>query len=377
MRVALWTSWETRCGIASYASSLARELEKLGVTVEVVRVPYTSRDAAAREADLERLNSADLVHLQHEYTFFGGVAPGASSLPQWLRRLRVPHVVTAHTVFTARELLRVEQESRPRQRIAKQLLAALPGYRRSVEREPFARARAWIVHTQAARARFASFGFPADRIAVLPAGIPSPCSEGGDPEALEDFRQRHRLGPGKVAAVFGYVTPDKGYELVLAALRALPIPLQLLVAGGTRVEHEAAYLARLEAEAARQGLHDRVRVTGFLDDAGIHSAMALADLVLVPHTAANGSYSVMVALGHRRPVLASDLPCFRDLQQQWGCVELFRAGDAVALQERMAFLLASAGARDRLIGAASRFAEERSWAAVARQTLAVYEEVLR
>ena len=133
----MWTSWGSRCGIASYTAALVGELEALGAGIDVVPVPYTDRDPGRADAALARLNGADLVHIQHEYTFWGGVAPGASSLPGYFRRLRAPRVVTAHTVFSAAELLRVPAEQRWRQRLAKQMLSALPGYRASVEREPF------------------------------------------------------------------------------------------------------------------------------------------------------------------------------------------------------------------------------------------------
>ena len=39
------------------------------------------------------------------------------------------------------------------------------------------------------------------------------------------------------------------------------------------------------------------------------------DMVLVPHTAANGSYSVMFGLAYGKPLLASDLPCFREIHE--------------------------------------------------------------
>ncbi len=370
----MWTSSEARCGIASYTASLVQELGVLGVEVDLVGVPYTDRDPARRRADLDRLNAADLIHLQHEYTFFGGIAPGASSLPTWLRGLHRPHVVTAHTVFTARELLRVDLETRPRQRLAKRILAALPQFRRSVERTPFAGASAWIVHTEAARERFRRQQFPAERIHVLPAGIPPVAEAGGGAAEVEALRRRLGWGPGRVVAIFGYITPDKGYELALEAVGALPTPVHLLIAGGTRVEHERAYLDQLEARIAASKLAARTAITGYLTDPEVRTAMELADLVLVPHTAANGSYSVMVALGHGRPVLAADLACFREIQERTGSLDLFQAGDARSLQDRLAFLLASAGTRRQLAEKARAFAEEQSWASVAKQTAGIYRE---
>lgn len=373
----MWTSWETRCGIAAYAAALARELERLGVAVDVVPVPYTDRDPGRRAAALARSNAAELVHVQHEYTFWGGVAPGASSLPAWYRGLRRPRVVTAHTVFTAAELLRLPQERRPRQRLAKRLLASLPAYRRSVERAPFAGAAAVIVHTEAARERMLQRGLPKERVFVLPAGIPRPYVGEDVPARAEALRERYGLRGTRVATIFGYVTPDKGYETALAALASLPPTVKLLIGGGTRVPHEAPYLRTLQERIRAAGLEPRVGITGYLEEPDVAAAMAVSDLVLVPHTAANGSYSVMIALAYGKPVLASDLACFRELWEQHRCLELFEAGNERQLAERMGFLLASAGTRARLSRAALEFARERGWDAVARRTLAIYEEALR
>ncbi len=370
----MWTSWETRCGIAAYTGALVGELRSLGIEVEIVPVPYTERDPQRMGEILARLNAADLVHLQHEYTFFGGIVPGASTLPWYQRRLRVPRVVTAHTVFTAAELLRLPQEERPRQRLAKRLLAASPQFRRSVESGPFEGAEAVIVHTEAARERLAKRRIRPERVHVLPGGIPTAAAP--DPAELAALRERLGLEGKRVVTIFGYVTPDKGYETALLALKSLPPAVKLLVAGGTRVEHERAYMDQLRAEIRTQGLDERVAITGYLEEPQLAAAMALTDLVLVPHLTANGSYSVMVALSHGKPVLASDLPCFSELRQSAECVELFPVGDERSLAERLGFLLASGGARKAMAGAAREYAVKRSWGSVAESTVAIYRSAV-
>lgn len=375
MKIAMWTSWETRCGIASYTASLVDELRRGGTDVEIVPVPYANRDPASIEKTLTRLNQADLVHVQHEYDFWGGVMPGVSSLGQFYRRLERPRVVTAHTVFTAAELLGLPRERRPRHRIAKQLLVAYPHYRASLERLPFAGAGAVIVHTRAARERLVGRGLPAKCVHILPAGIPSP-AEAHAGEA-EQMRARFGLEGSRVLAIFGYVTANKGYEVALDALASLPPNVRLLVAGGARVEGERPYLERLQETIGARGLADRVTITGYLEEPEVAALMELADLVLVPHTAANGSYSVMISLSYGKPVLASDLACFQELKEERDCLELFPAGDAAALAGRARSLLDSGAARSDLARRARACAVEGSWARVAQKTGAIYQAVLR
>ncbi|HTE16889.1 MAG TPA: glycosyltransferase family 4 protein, partial [Armatimonadota bacterium] len=191
------------------------------------------------------------------------------------------------------------------------------------------------------------------------------------------FREKLGFREGRILTIFGYVTPEKGYDTALAALAELPPPVKLLIAGGTRVEHERAYMDSLQEDIRARGLSGRVAITGYLEEPELAAAMAVSDLVLVPHTVANGSYSVMIALGYGKAVLASDLACFREIHEQGGGVELFEAGDERSLAERLGFLLASASARKALAGMAAEYAASRSWASVADRTRAVYEQVLR
>jgi glycosyltransferase involved in cell wall biosynthesis len=376
VKIAVWTSWETRCGIASYTASLVEELRRRA-DVDVVPVPYEDRDPGRMAHTLARLNAADLVHVQHEYTFWGGVVPGASSLPQYYRKLKRPRVVTAHTVFTAGELLGLPAEQRWRQRLAKQLLSSYPPYRRSVEREPFSGADAVIVHTAAGREQLIRRGLPPERVHVLAAGMPASPPEGPLPGEIDATRNRFGLKDRRVLTIFGYVTPNKGYELALDAVASLPPGVKLLIAGGARVESERPYQEALWETIRARGMEGRVALTGYLEEREIAAVMALTDLVLVPHTAANGSYSVMFGLAYGKPVLASDLACFKEIRQQKPCLELFDAGDERMLADRAGFLLASSGTRRRLAEAAREYAAEHTWAAVAARTLAVYEEALR
>lgn len=365
-----------RCGIASYTADLIAALRQCesDLEVDLVEAPYLDRDPAAFRERLRLLNAADVVHIQHEYTFFGGIKPGASSLPGYLQRIERPIVMTPHTVFSARELLRVDQETRPRQRLAKELLSRIPRYRRTVELVPFAAAGALIVPTRKARECLAGRGIPAGRIHVIPWGMPP--APAPDPDRVTAWKERLKPPGARLATIFGYVNPDKGYELALEALRPLPPQLRLAIAGGTRVEHERGYLAGLCRRIIELGLAERVKVTDYLEPEDVAAVMSVSDLVLLPHTAANGSYSLMLALGAGKAVLASDLACFGETAEEAGCPELFPTGDARALSDRLGFLTASAAARRRLEQAALGLRAARDWSVVAAQTAAVYRQVL-
>src|SRR3712207_5467710 len=96
LHVTLLTSTRERCGIGDYARALAAALAR-EVELDVVPVDPQPPPAAA----LERLNRADLIHIQHEYSFWGSALPGRSRFPALVAGLRRPWVITAHTVAAA------------------------------------------------------------------------------------------------------------------------------------------------------------------------------------------------------------------------------------------------------------------------------------
>jgi glycosyltransferase involved in cell wall biosynthesis len=374
VKIALWTTWQAANEVAHYSRQLAEALDSR-VDLSIVPVPYADRLPSSMAQILAPLNEADLVHIQHDYRFWGGIEPRASTLPDYLRHLRRPWVMTAHNTGTVAELLRVEDEERGRQRLAKALLSKLPTFRNRVEREPFAGAAALIVHTHAAHEQLASRGLPADRLHVIPPGVPQVEPEDPQDVAVQAVRRRFGLGDARVVTLFGFSAPSRGYDLALHTLSRMPPGIKLLIAGPAE-ESVPWFQGKLEREIDGRGWQSWAILTGDLEQKDIPRIMALSDLVLVPYTEEVEWYSVLTALAHGRPVLAADLAPFREIAAEGHCLELFPAGDERALADRIGFILASAGTRARLGTAARAWAAARTWEAVAERTVAVYNTVL-
>jgi glycosyltransferase involved in cell wall biosynthesis len=369
MRVAMITSCAERCGIAAYSTALLAALSD-HAAVDRIPVPRNETDEKKLAALAERANAADLIHIQHEFTFFNGYLPSHTTLFQVARRLRRPRVLTAHSVLPLEALMHVADERRPARRLVKRALTLHPGLRRAVEREPYAFADAVIVHTSACAARLARAGIPSDRILRLPAGIPALPGDGALPEELESFLSRPTV------VMPGYVTPNKGYEVALAALPYLAGDVGLLIAGGTRVPGEAPYLGKLAEEITANGLDARVRITGYLDEPQLAAVLRRATLAAAPHREATGSYSVTLPLAAGRAIVASDLACFREISDESGGVVLVPPDDPLALAGAMKELLFDASRRAELEAASRRYAATRTWPAVAERTFALYQRLL-
>lgn len=371
MRVAMLTTTGDRCGIAAYSRDLIAALKEfVEVEVEPIQVGRQSPEHYREQA--ARLNTADVVHVQHEHSFWGGILPNQSAF--WTLRYLIerPFVLTAHTTTSLAELLRVKEERRPLHRIAKELLLRRRGYRDSVEIAPFVTRGECIVHTEGGRRALIERGADPAHLHVIPAGVPVPSAECRDPGVgLANTRGR------RIISLFGYIAPNKGYELTLQILPELPPEVALVIAGGPRTVEMEPYAESLRARIEAAGLEDRVVITGYLNEEAVAEVMAASEVVVVPHTQATGSYSVMIPLSYGKAIVASDLDCFREIWERVPCLRLFRAGDAAHYAACLKAVLNNPVGRAEMEERARAYAAQHSWREVARRTVAVYERALQ
>lgn len=382
MKVAMVTTTGDRCGIAAYTRALVEGLKSLpNVEVEVVPITEGRQATAHYVAQAERLNAPDIsvVHIQHEHSFWGGVLPRRpfplrADTGYWELRylLQKPIVVTAHTTYSLAELLRLDSETRFPKRLIKQFLVHNAAYRESVDIAPFITAMT-IVHTAAARNALIERGAKPEYVTIVPTGIPPALPA---PMHGQAFRATHGLQDRRILTIFGYVAPNKGYELTLELLPSLPSDVVLVIAGGARNADMEPYAAQLRAAIDAAGLQNRVLITGFLSDEEVAEVMAASDLLLVPHTQATGSYSVTFPLTHGKAILASDMDCFREIEARVDCLQLFKAGDLADYRAKLLALLDDPIRRERLAANACRYAQRFSWPRVAALTRQVYEQAI-
>src|ERR1051326_1477776 len=371
MKIAMLTTVGERCGIASYSAALVASLRTLPETdVQVVPIAVGEQPASHYEAQAEQLNApdVDVVHIQHEFSFWGFPTPGRSKFAELRRLIRRPVVVTAHTPLSLSAIFPTATERNPWRWLKKKRLVTNRAYRESVEVSTVD-ASATIVLTEAAHTEFVRRGLQSERLHVVPMGIPDalPADAGG-----ARFRDRHRLHDKRVMTLFGYVTPNKGYAMVAEVLNTLPPDVAFVIAGGARRPVEEQYVEHLRQHIREVGVDDRVVVTGYLPDDEVAEVMHATDIALVPHTQATNSYSVTLPVTYGKPTLASDLACFREMAARTDCLELFRTGSKSDFREKLLALLGNPRRREQLAANALQYAARFTWPNIASTTRAVY-----
>jgi glycosyltransferase involved in cell wall biosynthesis len=236
---------------------------------------------------------------------------------------------------------------------------------RAIVRE--AARRAGCIVTVSATSRddiVATLGIPPERIVVVHNGAGRPPS--GEPAPADAVRRRHDLFPGaRIVLCVGAVRPHKNQGLLVRALVHLPADAVVVLAGPPE-----PYLRDVEALAAELGVADRLRVTGYVDDAEMNALWGMATCAAFPTLAEGFGLPVLEALARGVPVACSDIPVLREVGGE--LPHYFEPHDAADAARAVAEALQQPHADLAGKAWAARF----TWEAAARGTAEAYERAL-
>jgi glycosyltransferase involved in cell wall biosynthesis len=249
--------------------------------------------------------------------------------------------------------------------------AAAGGGSRPFDRFVCARADALAAPSVEMRAALRAGGIRPSRIAILPPAADVMAASGCVARPFDTL-------DAPLLAYAGDLDSAAGLDLLLAALRDLRRnrpTLRLLVAGG------GAGMEALDTRIAAAGLNGYVRVTGRLPARRAADVLARADIAVFPALAGSGTLApsrhLLNAMAQGCAVVASDIPCHRDLLVHGHSGMLFAAGSRQALADVLARLL-DGTYRLRPLGqaAAQCIAATHNWTAAAARYRRLYASVL-
>lgn len=155
-------------------------------------------------------------------------------------------------------------------------------------------------------------------------------------------------GPNLVA--IGRLTEQKGFPLLveIMAIAAKQIPgVNLTICGDGELR------GLIEAEIARHGLTDRIRIAGWMSEADVRATIGRSHALILPSLAEGLPMVVMEAMACGRPVIAACINGVPELltpNEGW----LVPAGDAAGFAEAIQTLAATSNAALTEMGARAR-----------------------
>jgi glycogen synthase len=179
----------------------------------------------------------------------------------------------------------------------------------------------------------------------------------------------------------GRLEENKGFEVGLAALKRLEMAGELPQNWRWVLVGQGSLRGQLEAEAARLGLAERVRLAGALPDTELYALYRQADLFLHPTLYEGSSLVTLEALGAGLPVVASAAGGLPDKIAERGLLEngrLAKPGDAPDLAAKLAELVRMSPESRHALGCNGRRMVEQqfSWSVIGQATVALYERLI-
>jgi glycosyltransferase involved in cell wall biosynthesis len=239
-----------KCGIATFTYDLCAALSERHREAECIVLPINDPgseyeyppevkfvieeqdlESYRRAADFLNISNTDVVCLQHEFGIYGG--PAGSHVLGFLRDLRLPTVVTLHTIL--------DEPTADQRRVFDELMSLVT--------------RLVVMSELGRRILVERYGVDTSRVDVIPHGVPDM------PFVDPNFYKDQYGAEGKhVLLSFGLLSPNKGIEVVLRALPELidEFPnLVYIVLGATHPN-----LLREQGEAYRLSLMRLARELG-------------------------------------------------------------------------------------------------------------------
>jgi len=356
-----------KCGLATYTSHVAEALRLLYPNMRVdhyamddgsgvfypgsiVTIDEESLDSYHSAAQQIAASGAEAIWLQHEYGIFGGIA--GSHILELVGATDLPLILTLHTVL---------DQPREEQEVV---------LRRLVDRAD----RVIVMASTGADILKRCYGLSADRIRVIPHGVPDRPLR--DPDSL---KPRFGWQDRKVLMTFGLLAPDKGIRFMIEAMpevvREHPEALYEVI-GAThpnQVRTQGERHRRMLMDLARErGVEDHVRfVDRFVEQEELLDMLQAADIYVTPYLnmsqVTSGTLSYAMAVG--KPVVATPYVHARELLSD-GTGLLVEPADAAALAAAALDLLNHDEKRIALGQAAYRRGRTMLWPRVVEQSLA-------
>ncbi len=230
-------------------------------------------------------------------------------------------------------------------------------------------AAACIAVSQAETAHYRAADVRPDRITVIPNGLR--LEEFATLPARGSFRQRYGLSAAPLILFLGKITPRKGLDVLVRALRRLPANVQLVVAGNFMMPEEP-----LRSLVGSEGVSERVRFVGLLSGTEKLAAYVDADVTAYPSRDEIFGLVPFESLMCGTPVVVCDDSGCGEWTAAAGGGVLVPYGDDTALAAAVLRLLQPSPEREAYVSRGRRYIQEHfGWERIAQQTLALYESV--
>lgn len=387
VKVAMVVSNNPKCGITTHAEYLTREMgddcevDIIKTDLEVIRMGGLLKQYHYYKDLAKNLSGKyDVIHIQHEYGLWGRkLFYFHFNLWNFLRFTTIPIVMSLHSVvpslLNAESVLTSKADKWwKRNKLFYKLKYSVYKFMLS---EIYQSKPHFILHSTYSADLFLQSGGNG-QVTVLPLGVPM-VKKVTLSDKLNEKQKKQLLGK-QIIVLFGFVSPYKGHEVAINALKKMPENTVLVIAGGSHPLDTGGkeYMHKIITLAHRLNLRDRVIITGFLNEEQVDEWQMAADIVIAPYTdeglSASGAISRAFSLSNI--VVGSDIPAFVGLAEQTEAVRIVAKNDDHHLAKVVQDLFENRNLMRKLRQSSHEFAQQNSMKRIAQSTVEIYKSII-
>ena len=233
----------------------------------------------------------------------------------------------------------------------------------------------FIVHSNLNRQQLVDFyGISTDDISLIPHGsLDFQVNEQADPDKIR--AEMGFLPEHKVVLIFGAIRPYKGIETAISAFAQVieQIPTARLLIAGKLWQSWEPYDELIKQLRIEKQVVARL---GYIPSNEVHRYFCASDLVILPYHHFDSQSGVGgAAVSFRKPLIVTRVGGLPDLVVDQRAV--IPPADPTALAEAVANCLKNSIRLKKMANDADIIAQRLSWKGIAKQTITVYESLIR
>jgi len=301
-------------GISNYSKDLIENIKKQGEDIEAIQ--FIQGNPKTLINQISKFKKYDLIHLQHEYNLLGFFGIPYFFFLSILRKKKL--IVTMHTVLSKKEKF-----------TGGKIKSFLRKLLYNVQNRWISwNSRKIIVHSKIfKKILHEEYLIPSNKIEVFPHGI----NENIKTISKVNAKKELKLS-GKVYLLIGTMIPNHGHDLIIR--QADKIGKTILVATNPHSVNDRNskkikdFIELNKKIVNKNNFHKLVRFDfGEISHKKWWKYFAASDLILLPYRGGIGSGIFADAMAMKKPVIANDIPYFRELAKDYGCIKLSKKED--------------------------------------------------
>lgn len=239
------TTWNIKCGIATYSNFLLDEMKNfrdIGIKVHPI-TQQNSRSPVPFLKIIKNINKSEITHIQYQPGLFGFIP----YIPFFINY--IPIMIFLLKFWKKNKIVITVHEF------------VLDSFLDKLTLKFINLSDRIIVHNKKMADLMIKHGTPAEKFVLMPHGTPE-----GVFLDKNDAKMSLGLSDKKVLTIFGFVHKNKGHDLVIDILNSLDDDIVLLVAGEARINEHKKYYNFLKQRSSELGLENRVIFLDYIKD---------------------------------------------------------------------------------------------------------------